>query len=558
MLVLYFVTAGIFFRDDRSKHAMGQQVLEIFGWARRRKLLASAFLVLTLVIGILIGSIVSGRTSAMRAMSAFAGTNATPLKVPDPVPASASFSGIVTRVEPAVVNIATTQVLEKKPTVHKRRTPQGGGNGQGYGNDQDDPMQDFFDRFFDGRQDAPPQAERSLGSGVIVDKRGYVLTNNHVVEQATKIQVSLDGDPNKYTAKVIGVDEDTDLAVIKIEAGKELPTAKLGNSDGVNVGDWVLAIGSPFGLNATVTAGIISAKDRGGIGGSNHQFQRFLQTDAAINPGNSGGPLVDLAGEVIGINTAIITGSRGYEGVGFALPSTAAINVYNQIIAQGRVTRGSIGVSFQEELGTNAITLKELGAANGVVIMGVEAGSPAEKAGLKGGDVITAVNGKPVKTGNDLVNPIAQAPIGSKVKIDYVRDRTAKEATAVVEDRTRVFPTQAGRVGDQQGDEAAPAEFGLRVEALTPDRASRVGMDGQRGVLVVDVDPASFADDLGFGRGDVIVEINRVPVASMEDYKSAVGKLKPGENVVFKVLRRADNDHTLTVFLPGVVPADSK
>jgi serine protease Do len=540
---------------------MGQQVREIFGWARRRKLLASAFLGLTLVVGILIGSIVSGRTSAMKAMSAFAGTNATPLKLPDPVPASASFSAIVTHVEPAVVNIATTQVLERKPATSRKRraTPggQGQGGGQGYGNDQDDPMHDFFDRFFDGRQDAPPQAERSLGSGVIVDKRGYVLTNNHVVEQATKIQVSLDGDPNKYTAKVIGVDEDTDLAVIKIEANKELPTAKLGNSDGVNVGDWVLAIGSPFGLNATVTAGIISAKDRGGIGGSNHQFQRFLQTDAAINPGNSGGPLVDLAGEVIGINTAIITGSRGYEGVGFALPSTAAINVYNQIIAQGRVTRGSIGVSFQEELGTNAITLKELGAANGVVIMGVEAGSPAEKAGLKGGDVITAVNGKPVKTGNDLVNPIAQAPIGSKVKIDYVRDRAAKEATAVVEDRTRVFPTSAGHLLDQQG-EAAPAEFGLRVESLTPDRASRVGMDGQRGVLVVDVDPASFADDIGFGRGDVITEINRAPVASMEDYKSAVGKLKPGENVVFKVLRRADNDHTLTVFLPGVVPADSK
>jgi serine protease Do len=452
--------------------------------------------------------------------------------------------------------------LERKPAVHKRRAtpPQGnGGNGggQGYGNDQDDPMQDFFDRFFDGRQDAPPQAERSLGSGVIVDKRGYVLTNNHVVEQATKIQVQLDGDPNKYTAKVIGVDEDTDLAVIKIEAAKDLPTAKLGNSDGVNVGDWVLAIGSPFGLNATVTAGIISAKDRGGIGGSNHQFQRFIQTDAAINPGNSGGPLVDLAGEVIGINTAIITGSRGYEGVGFALPSTAAINVYNQIIAQGRVTRGSIGVSFQEELGTNAITLKELGAANGVVIMGVEAGSPAEKAGLKGGDVITSVNGKPVKTGNDLVNPIAQAQIGSKVKIDYVRDRAAKETTAVVEDRTHVFPTQAGRVGDQPG-EAAPAEFGLRIESLTPDRASRVGMDGQRGVLVVDVDPASFADDLNFVRGDVITEINHAPVASMEDYKAAVGKLKPGENVVFKILRRADNDHTLTVFLPGVVPADSK
>src|SRR5215470_7465628 len=288
------------------------QVKEIFDWARRRKILAFMLVVMVLSVGILIGTVVTGRVSAMKSMS-FAGTNGTKLAVPDPIPAASSFSGIVARVELAVVDIATTQVREKRQK-SKRRNPQQF--------DQDDPMQDFFDRFFDGRQDAPPQAERSLGSGVIVDKRGYVLTNNHVVEQATKIQVSLDGDPNKYTAKVIGVDEDTDLAVIKIEASKELPTAKLGNSDGVNVGDWVLAIGSPFGLQATVTAGIISAKDRGGIGGAGHQFQRFLQTDAAINPGNSGGPLVDLAGEVIGINTAIITGSRGYEGVGFALPSS--------------------------------------------------------------------------------------------------------------------------------------------------------------------------------------------------------------------------------------------
>jgi serine protease Do len=529
---------------------MGEQVKELFNWARQRKILASAFVAITLCAGILIGTVVSGRVSAMKSLS-FAGTNATPLLVPDPIAATSSFSAIVNRVEPAVVNIATTQVLERKQ-VKKRRSP------QQQQPDQDDPMQDFFDRFFDGRQDAPPQAERSLGSGVIVDKRGYILTNNHVVEQATKIQVQLDGgDPNKYTAKVIGVDEDTDLAVIKIEANKDLPTAKLGNSDGVQVGDWVLAIGSPFGLQATVTAGIISAKDRGGIGGAGHQFQRFVQTDAAINPGNSGGPLVDLAGEVIGINTAIITGSRGYEGVGFALPSSTAINVYNQIISQGRVTRGSIGVSFREDQGTNTITLKSLGAPYGMVIMGVEPGSPAEKAGLKGGDVITTVNGKPIKTGNDLVNPIAQAPIGSKVKLDYVRDRTQKETTAVVEDRTRVFPTQAGRVGDQSG-EGAPAEFGLRVDSLTPERASRVGMEGQKGVLVVDVDPASFADDLGFNRGDVITEINREAVNSVDDYKKAVGKLKPGENVVFKVLQRGDNEHTLTVFLSGVVPADNK
>src|SRR5579872_1659823 len=216
MLVLYFTGGGEFFRVNRSKHAMGQQVREIFGWARRRKLLASAFLVLTLVVGILIGSIVSGRTSAMKAMSTFAKNNATPLSLPDPVPASASFSGIVTRVEPAVVNIATTQVLERKPATSRKRraTPGGGGGqggGQGYGNDQDDPMQDFFDRFFDGRQDAPPQAERSLGSGVIVDKRGYILTNNHVIENATKIQVQLNNDTARYTAKLVGADDDTDL-----------------------------------------------------------------------------------------------------------------------------------------------------------------------------------------------------------------------------------------------------------------------------------------------------------------------------------------------------------
>jgi serine protease Do len=525
---------------------MGEQVKEVLSWARRRKILASFFLALTLGLGILIGSVISGRVSATKIVT---GVNATPLAVPDPIPSASSFSTIVTKVEPAVVNIATTQVFERKSSKKRRTQP----------NDQDDPMQDFFDRFFDGRTDAPPQAERSLGSGVIVDKRGYILTNNHVVEQATKIQVQLDGnDPNKYTAKVIGVDEDTDLAVIKIEANKDLPAAKLGNSDGVQVGDWVLAIGSPFGLQATVTAGIISAKDRAGIGGPGHQFQRFLQTDAAINPGNSGGPLVDLAGQVIGINTAIITGSRGYEGVGFALPSNSAINVYNQIISNGRVTRGSIGVSFQEDLGTNPITLKSLGAPYGIVIESVEPGSPAEKAGLRGGDVITNVNGKQVKTGNDLVNPIAQAPIGSKVKLNYYRDHEQKETTAVVEDRTHVFPSQAGRLNDQPG-ESAPVEFGLRVENLTQPRAQRFGVEGMKGVIVTEVEPASFAaDDLGFTRGDVISEVNGESISSIDDYKKAVGKLKPGTNVVFKVLRRGgDPDRVLTVFLSGVVPADN-
>jgi serine protease Do len=529
---------------------MGEQAKEFFQWARRRKIVASIFVGLTLVVGILIGSVISDRVSAMKG---FGGTDAAKLSVPAPIPSSGSFSGIVNRVEPAVVNIATTQVMERKGKNYRYHSKPNAPNNP---NDDDDPMQDFFDRFFDGRQDAPPQAERSLGSGVIVDKRGYILTNNHVVDQATKIQVQLDGnDPAKYTAKVIGVDDDTDLAVIKIEANKDLPTAKLGNSDGVQVGDWVLAIGSPFGLNATVTAGIISAKDRAGIGGVGHQFQRFVQTDAAINPGNSGGPLVDLAGQVIGINTAIITGSRGYEGVGFALPSNTAINVYNQIVANGKVTRGSIGVQFQEDLATNPITLKSLGAPYGIVIELVEPGGPAEKAGLKPGDVITSVNGQPVKTGNDLVNPIAEAAIGSKVKLSYVRDGAQKETTATVEDRTHVFPTTAGRINGQT-EEPAPVEFGLHVDSLTRDRAQRLGVESAtRGVIVTDVDPASFAsDDLQFLPRDIIAEINHEPINSLDDYRNAVGKLKAGQNVVFKVFRKLD-DKTLTVYLSGVVPA---
>jgi serine protease Do len=474
----------------------------------------------------------------------FAGTNAAALTLPDPIPSSNSFSAIVNRVEPAVVNIATTQVIDRKS--RKRRSI-----------DPDDPSEDFFFHFFDGRPgggQAQPQAERSLGSGVILDKSGYILTNNHVVEQATKIQVQLYGDPTKYTAKVIGTDEDTDLAVVKIDAGKDLPFDKLGNSDGVQVGDWVLAIGSPFGLNATVTAGIISAKDRGGMG---RQFQRFLQTDAAINPGNSGGPLVDLAGEVIGINTAILTGGRGYEGVGFAMPSNTAREVYNQIVKSGRVTRGSIGVSFQEELGTNQITLKSLGAPHGVVIEGVEPGSPAEKAGLKGGDVISAINGNPVKTGNDLVNPIASSPVGSKIKITYYRDKQQRETTATIEDRTHVFPNSAGRVNNAP-DDSAPSEFGLHVESLTPARAQRVGVEGQKGVFVSEVEPTSFAEDVGFTPGDVIAEVNGQSVTTVDDYRKAVSKLKPGDNVVFKVLRHSPTDRIMTVFLPGVVPSDGK
>jgi serine protease Do len=528
---------------------MGIQFQELWSWARRRKIFATLLVVVTLGIGIVIGTVVPGHTFANHSQ---ASPNAALLAIPDPVTLSGAFASISKNLGPAVVNISMTQVIEK-PKGTPKAMPHGRGDDGNDGNDGDgdDPFQDFFDRFFDSPDNAP-DAERSLGSGVIVDKRGFILTNDHVIADATKIQVSLDGDPTHYNAHVVGTDKDTDLAVIKIDAGHELPVAKLGNSDGVQVGDWVLAFGSPFGLNSTVTAGIVSAKDRTSIG---KQFQRFIQTDAAINPGNSGGPLVNMAGEVIGINTAIYTGGRGFEGVGFALPSNTAITVYNQLITSGKVVRGSIGVTFQEESSENPILMKELGAPYGIVIEAVAPGSPADKVGLKAGDVITEVNGQPVHTGADLVNPIAQTPIGQSVKIHYVRDKQQSDATLTVADRSQIFP-QSAQDTDQAPDQGAQADkFGLHVQDLTSDLAHKIGMGKIVGAVVTEVEPASFAEDVGFTRGDVIVEVNHVAVASLADYKAQMAKLKPGDDVLFKIARRQDSQTVLTLFLAGAVPS---
>jgi serine protease Do len=528
---------------------MGTQLREFAAWARNRKIMATLLVTVTLAIGMLIGTVISGRVGASHPA---AGSDATPLAIPDPVQLSSAFASIVSKVAPAVVNISTTQVIERHGT--GRGAPRNRGQMGPQDDQNDQPFQDFFNRFFDFPEQGP-SAERSLGSGVIVDKKGYILTNNHVVDQATKVQVVFDGDATPYTARVIGTDEETDLAVIKIDVGHDLPVARLGNSDSVQVGDWALAIGNPFGfLQGSVTAGIISAKDRGNVG---QQFQRFLQTDAAINPGNSGGPLVNMAGQVIGINTAIITGGHGNEGVGFALPSNTAIGVYNQLVANGKVTRGSIGVSFTEAQGSNPIVLKELGAPYGIVLQRVEPGSPAEKAGLLAGDVITSVNGKPVRTGNDLVNPIASTPVGGSVRVTYVRDKKEHEASLTVQDRTKIFPDRTANGGNNDNG-PTPVEFGLRVEDLGTERARRAGFENIKGVLVTEVDPASFAEDIGFVRGDVITEVNHTTVSSVNEYRRVVSELKVGQDVLFKVRRRTGNDQFDTVYLAGAVPAPEK
>src|SRR3984885_10769543 len=452
---------------------MGIQFRELADWVRRRTFFASVLIVMTLAIGILIGTLISGRAMATRGQSA---TGVSLLAIPDPVQLSGTFSAISGKLVPAVVNISTTQVLAR-PKKRSRR-------------DGDD-LQDFFNHFFDG-PDEGDSAERSLGSGVIVDGKGYIMTNNHVIDQATKIEVTLDKDSRHYTAKVIGTDQLTDLAVIKIEPDRALPIARLGNSDGVQVGDWVLAFGSPFGLQATVTAGIVSAKDRPNPG---FQFQKFIQTDAAINPGNSGGPLVSMAGEVIGINTAIYTGGRGFEGVGFALPANSVIRVYNQLVTTGKVTRGSIGISFSEDHSNNPVLLKELGAEYGIVVEAVEPNSPAQKVGIQPGDVITNVNGHAIHTGSDLVDPIAETPIGQTVQLHYMRDKLAKDVTVVVADRNKLFPQVADN-DDQNPNGEEVAEWGLHLEDLSAELARKLGIDRVGGVIVTEVDPASFAEDI--------------------------------------------------------------
>lgn len=514
---------------------------------KAHRLGSTLLVLLTLALGILIGTVVQkGALGKARDN----GSDAAQLQMPAPQQTASAFSKVAKQLEPTVVNINTESTIKTQ----RRRSPRGQTPDDG-----GDSMQDFFDRFFGGDGgpfgNATPEGarQRSLGSGVIVDPKGYIVTNAHVVEKADRIRVSLPDDApgQQYDAKVVGVDKETDLAVIKIEAKKTLTAARLGNSDSLEVGDWVLAIGSPFGLEHTVTAGIISSKGRN-IDNS-RQFQSFLQTDAAINPGNSGGPLVNMNGEVVGINTAIFTQGAGSQGVGFALPSKTVVEVYNQIIGPDhKVTRGSIGVGF------NALEIPAIGRVygvkGGVTVSSVTPSGPAESAGLKVGDTITSVDGKQIKDGNELVSEISARKPGSKVKLGYIRGGKQAETNVTIADRAKLFANADGEDDENApGGKPAESKFGVSVKNVTPDIADRLEIPAGKGVVVQDVKPGSFGEDAGLQRGDVILEVNRSVVNSEDDFRRIQSQLKSGEDVVFLV-HQGRGRNSGTIFKGGTLP----
>jgi serine protease Do len=535
--------------------------------------LAPTFVILgTLSAGILIGSIAVHGVRGNETQTD--STDASPLKIPNPVTLSTTFTQIAKEVGPAVVNINTETLPQEDKETHgrSRRGPRAvpgnpapgngdddqnddqGGGGQG----PDQNFQDFFNRFFGGQGgngDGGEQARESLGSGFIVDPRGYIITNNHVVDKADRIYVKLSTDPEGYQGrlgKVVGVDKDTDLAVVKITATEPLPTVKMGNSDSSQVGDWVMAIGSPFALSQTVTAGIVSAKNRTIEKGAAGQFQHFIQTDAAINPGNSGGPLLNMANQVIGVNTAILTQSAGYEGIGFAMPSNTVISVYNDLIGPDhKVIRGSIGVQFQASL--SPAVQRVYGFKSGVLINAVTPKGPADQAGLKAGDIITTADGKPMKDGDELVTDIAARKPGTTVKLGYMRGSTTSTATLTIADRAKLYAAQPVSQNGENAPESAPnaseGKLGITVEAVPSALASK----GIHGVLVTQVKPGSFADEAGLAPGLVITEINRQAVTSLDQFQSLVSGLKSGQDVGFRVVD-SRNSGAGGTYLGGTLP----
>jgi len=424
-------------------------------------------------------------------------------------------------VSPAVVNISTTQVVKlNRPRV---RNPFG----------QQDPFDEFFNNFF-GRM-PKEQKRKSLGSGFIVSPDGYILTNNHVVEKSDEVTVTL-LDKEEFKAKVVGSDPKIDIALIKIDAKKKLTYVELGDSDKLDVGEWVVAIGNPFGLGHTVTAGIVSAKGR--IIGSG-PYDDFIQTDASINPGNSGGPLFNLKGEVVGINTAIV---QGGQGIGFATPIRLAKSVLGQLKEKGKVTRGWLGVYIQR-LTPEAAENLGIPGRQGALVSDVTSGGPAEKAGIRSGDVIVAFNGKEIKDEHDLPQAVASTKPGSAVDVRLLRD--GKETTVPV-----TIAEMEGEPGKPAGGQELSKNLGLTVQDITPEIAQRFQMENTKGVVVTEVEDGSPAEDAGFNEGDIIRVIlrqnKRNPVTNAAEFAKLVKKFQSDKTILFLV-ERGDARILLTV-----------
>jgi serine protease Do len=432
-----------------------------------------------------------------------------------------SLSELIKSVKPSVVNISTTTVV-KGPDLHERF----------YG--QQNPFKDFFgDDFYQKFFGDAPKREfkhKSLGTGFIIDREGYILTNNHVVEKATTIKVKL-SDEKEYDAKVVGKDAKTDIALIKISTKQNLPVANFGDSDKLEVGDWVIAIGNPFGLEHTVTAGIVSAKGRV-IGAG--PYDDFIQTDASINPGNSGGPLFNLKGEVVGLNTAIVSGGQG---IGFAIPINVAKEMLSQLKTRGRVARGWLGVVIQRvtpEI-AKSFGLKE---SEGALVSDVMDQSPAEKAGIKRGDVVISFNGKQIKDMDMLPRLVGSTEIGKEVKVGIVRD--GKEiGVNIVVGELKEESMQASRKPEVEKD------FGLVVQNITPEISKHLDLKDNGGVIVTDVLPGSPAQDADLRSGDVIKEIDRKPIRNIAGFKDAMKKAKVKEGVVMLVKRENSTFYTV-------------
>ena len=437
-----------------------------------------------------------------------------------PVSSLPDFVILAKKIRPSVVNISTTQMSEGRGGPQEFGSPFG----------EDDPFNDFWRRFFGGPMPRGPQRQRSLGSGFIIDSDGSILTNNHVVENASKIVVKL-SDNAEYEAKVIGRDAKTDIAVIKIESKTALTAASFGDSDTLEVGEWVVAIGNPFGLDSTVTSGIVSAKGRH-IGQG--PYDNFIQTDASINPGNSGGPLLNLRGEVVGINTAIFSRTGGNIGIGFAIPINLVKELLPQLRGKGKVVRGYLGVLIQKVTPEIAESLG-MDRSYGALVANVSKDGPAEKAGVKVGDVIVEFDGKEVKDSADLPIIVARTAIDKKVRMKVLRDK-----------KEMVLNVAVGELKDEEVVASAPekGELGLTVQRLTPQMAEGMGIEKAEGVVVTAVEPASAGDEAGIRRGDVIVEVDRKPVRSVDDYKKAIAGARKGRGVLFLV-RRGES----TIFL---------